>query len=74
MAVLLVQQIAANFMTLLPTCVSTLVLLDQLILLTLHVVSTLIYKTPIDYSMYFSKILALIHLAKIKERVSLIQG
>ena len=54
MAVLLVQQIAANFMMLLPTCVSTLVLLDQ-ILLTLYVVSTHIYKTPIDYSAIFSQ-------------------
>ena len=43
MAVLLVQQIAANFMMLLPTCVSTLVLLDQ-ILLTLYVVSTLTFE------------------------------
>ena len=56
MAVLLVQQIAANFMMLLPTCVSTLVLLDQ-ILLTLYVVSlsTLIYKAPINYSAIFSQ-------------------
>ena len=63
-------------MMLLPTCVSTLVLLDQ-ILLTLYVVSTLIYtfeaKAPVE-AMYFPKIRVLIHLVKIKECVSLSQG